>query len=143
MRRTCQLTPAGACRGWRTRPPRVSWPPPPSGCWARHPGSRRADWGYPPSLRPGRPGGLDVLAADLGLALPLLARAADRDGVAECLALSEHEVQLPLGGLDHDGARLNLGVVAYDLAGIRWGGGADRHQCGGGGEGDDCGAVRH
>src|SRR4051794_13743298 len=36
---------------------------------------------------------------------------------ADRRALSEDEVKPPLGGLDHDGARLNLTLVAHDLAG--------------------------
>src|SRR4051812_11695681 len=52
-----------------------------------------------------------------GVALPLLARSADCDRVADRHALSEHEVELPLGGLDHDSAGLNRTLVAHDLAG--------------------------
>src|SRR5215212_2521660 len=46
-------------------------------------------------------------------ALPLLAGASNRHGIAECFAASEHEVEPPLSGLDHDRTRLDLAVVAH------------------------------
>src|SRR5689334_9717460 len=90
--------------------------------------------GAPPGITSGRAGlsaltsaggvqaGLDELAADPSLALPLLAGAIDRDGVADRLAAAEHEIELPFSRLDHDRAGLDLTVVAHHLAGTGRGG---------------------
>src|SRR4051795_6880085 len=69
-----------------------------------------------------RPGGLDELAADPSLTLPLLAGATHRHRVADRLAAPEHEIEFPLGRLDHDGAGLVLSGVAHHLAGASRGG---------------------
>src|SRR3954449_9510949 len=69
-----------------------------------------------PHLVRGGPGGLDILAADLGGALPLLARPADRDGVADRRAVTDHQIEPPLGGLDYDGAGPDATLLGNDLA---------------------------
>src|SRR5215212_1140751 len=86
----------------------------PIGLLGAPPGITSGSAGLSALTSAGGVGRLHVLAADLGLALPLLAGPTHCHRVADRLAAPEHEIELPLGGLDHDRAGLNLGIVAHD-----------------------------
>src|SRR5207253_3071062 len=61
-----------------------------------------------------RPGRLDVLAVDAGLAGPLLARHADADRIANGGAVAVDEIEPPLMGAHHHGAARNARVAERD-----------------------------
>src|SRR5688572_30388225 len=74
-------------------------------------------------LRRRRPRRIDVLAAYPGCPGPLLVGLADRDLVAEGLAVAEHEIKSALVRLDDDCAGLSPAVEADRLARLHRSGG--------------------
>ena len=70
-----------------------------------------------PASNPVRP---LALVGDLGDAAPGEARLADSDGIAQRLAVAEHEVEPALRRADHDSARLLIAGIAHHRARDRW-----------------------
>src|SRR5262245_6592401 len=66
-----------------------------------------------PGRRPIRP---LALVGHLVDAAPGVAGLADGDGIAQRLAVAEHEIKSALGCADHDGAGLLIGGIAHHLA---------------------------
>src|SRR5262249_20595195 len=66
-----------------------------------------------PGRRPVRPLALGGHLVD---AAPGLAGGAYGDGIAQCLAVAEHEIEPPLRRADHNGARLLIGGIADNPA---------------------------
>src|SRR5258708_21410824 len=62
-----------------------------------------------PGRRPVRP---LALVAHLVNAAPGVAGSAYGDGIAQCLAVAEHEIEPPLRRADHNGARLLIDGIA-------------------------------